>query len=467
MQNRKTSSVFKRTLYIILSVAVIIFIGVMVYAYTIISNAELITLGENESYTMSYREDEFVVRSYHADVITPSYSSTVKASSQGDAIVCVKYSYFDRDFYRFEVVPAPTDITLKKTEVTLEINESYELEPVCDSSGHSFALSFVSSDQNVATVSEDGVVTAKDVGECEITVTSYNGLTAKCNINIIKAVSSVSLLMLDKYDIDTDIKVLTDLPSDIESYDAEISVSDSEVLSIDESNQFLLHPVAKGECEVTVSLPNGVSDSKLITIDDYEKASIDFDILNQFPTLPTGCEVVSLTSVLNFLSFDVSMTTMADEYMPRSTDAYYNINPHEYFIGTPYTWDGFGCYSGCIVKTAENYFNDNSIGDYVAVDISGCSTNELYNYLINGVPVITWVTSSFVTPTNGGSWYVDNELINWCNSEHCLVTTGFDKANDTVTVADDSGGYSYSVSQSRFETVFEGMGSMAVVILKK
>ena len=467
MHNTKTSSKIKRILYIILAVVVGIFVCVMVYAFTLISNAELITLGEAESYTLSYREDEYVVRSYHADVITPSVSSTVKATSQGNAIVCVKYSYFDRDFYRFRVVPAPKAITLPKTHIVCEINQSYELNPSCVSDDHSFGLSFESSDTKVATVSDDGIVQTKNAGECEITITSYNSLTAKATINVVKTVSCVSLIMLDKYDIDTDIKVLTDLPADIENYDAHISVRNPDVLSIDEDNQFLLHPLSKGECEVTITLPNGVTDTNLITIDDYEEASIDFDILNQFPTLPTGCEVVSLTSVLNHLGFDVSMTTMADEYMPISDEAYYNTNPHEYFMGTPYTWDGFGCYSGCIVKTAENYFSDNGINDYVAIDISGCSTDELYNYLVNSVPVITWVTSNFVTPTKDGSWYVDDELFTWCNHEHCLVTTGFDKNKDTVTVADDSGGYSYSVSQSRFMDVFEGMGSMAVVILRK
>ncbi len=467
MQNTERSSVLKRILYIILSLIIIGFIGVAVYAYTILTNAPLITLGEGESYTLPYREDEYIVRSYHADVITPSYSSTVTASLQGDAIACVKYTYFDRDFYRFRVVAAPNKIALQKNELTLKINENLSLDASCVSGSHNFKLSFLSSDPKVATISEDGVITAKNVGECEITATSYNGLNAKCSINVVKTVDTLSLLMLDKYDIDTDVKVLTDLPADIENYDAQVSVSDNTVLSIDEKNQFLLHPQSKGECKVTVTLPNGVSDSKLVTIDDYESADIDFDILNQYPTLPTGCEVVSLTSVLKHLGFDVSMTTMADEYMPRSDEAYYYVNPHEYFIGTPYSYDGFGCYSGCIVKTAENYFSENCVNDYVAVDISGCSIDELYNYLLNSVPVITWVTSGFITPTEGGSWYVDNELITWCNSEHCLVTTGFDKANGTVTVADDGGGYSYSVSKSKFETVFEGMGSMAVVILKK
>ena len=90
-----------------------------------------------------------------------------------------------------------------------------------------------------------------------------------------------------------------------------------------------------------------------------------------------------------------------------------------------------------------------------------------YNFLNNQVPVITWVTSGFVTPTNDGTWKVKNETITWCNHEHCLVTTGYDKDAGTVTVADDSGGYSYTVSMSQYEKVFKGMGSMAVVVLKK
>ena len=77
------------------------------------------------------------------------------------------------------------------------------------------------------------------------------------------------------------------------------------------------------------------------------------------------------------------------------------------------------------------------------------------------------MTSGFVNPTNDGSWTVDGETFSWCNHEHCLVTIGYDKNAHTVTVADNSGGYNYSLSMSQYENVFKGMGSMAVVILEK
>lgn len=518
-----------------------------VYGYTLMNSPDIITLGVGESYTLEPKDSEYSIRSYNADIISPASGNTVQATNIGEAVVCIKYTYFNREFFRFRVISAPTDITLSTSSLELGCGETYTLKAKCTSSDEDFAVSYKSSDEKVASVDENGNITANTVGECKIYASSYNGVSASCELTVLKAPSSFSLseddvtigvgeqvtlehvfaddeysgsvkltssddniisvenntitavstgactvfarthngatsscnltvkklpdtltlLTLDKYDINADINIVTDIPSDCAVYNKEVSVSDESILRIDEDDPMLLHCVSTGEATITLTLSNGVSAKKTVTVGDYSGNTIDFDILNQFPTLPTGCEVVSLTSVLNHYGMDVSMTTMADEYMPRYDGAYYNIDPHEYFIGTPYTWDGFGCFSGCIVKTATNYFEDNNIDDYIAVDISGCSVDDIYNYLENDIPVITWVTSNFVTPSVNGSWYVDGKYIVWCNSEHCLVTTGYDKENGTVTVADDSGAYTYSVSMSQFENVFEGMGSMAVVILKK
>ena len=61
-------------------------------------------------------------------------------------------------------------ITVEKEELTLEVGESQKLnitvEPL------DTVLTFVSSDENIATVSEEGVVSAKAVGEVSITVSA-------------------------------------------------------------------------------------------------------------------------------------------------------------------------------------------------------------------------------------------------------------------------------------------------------
>ena len=42
---------------------------------------------------------------------------------------------------------------------------------------------------------------------------------------------------------------------------------------------------------------------------------IDMENILQNPELPTGCESVALTMVLNYLGFDLDKTTIADDYL--------------------------------------------------------------------------------------------------------------------------------------------------------
>ncbi len=548
MKNEKPKKAIKLifTVFIVLFIIGMTFIGM--YAYSLLNNPDIITIGLNENYTLSPRENDFMVRSYHADVVSPVSGSTVNGNAIGEAVVCIKYTYFDRDFYRFRVIDAPKSVVLNKEELILSEGEKTSLKATCSVNKHNFPVSFVSDNEKIATINEkgeisaksegecnitascyngatdtckvtvkkavselvlsdssvtlgeteeltltpqfkekehcsaveyissdeniaqvsDGVITAKSAGECTVTATTCNGVKASCKVSVKKLPDKINLIVLNKYDIDTDINVIINMKKDCYAKDIKISVSDESVLKIDEKDPTLIHPLKKGKATITATLKNGVKAEKQVTIGDYNNNTFSFKILNQFPSLPTGCEVVSLTSVLNHYGMDVSMTTMAEKYMPKKEYDYYSVSPHDYFLGTPYSFKtGMGCFSGCIVKTAENYFKDKKIDDYVAIDITGCSVDELYNYLQNDVPVITWVTSSFITPTVDGSWVVDGETITWCNHEHCLVTTGYDKSAQTVTVADDSGGYSYTVSMSQYEKVFKGMGSMAVVVLKK
>lgn len=460
----KKHSILRTVVFILIAIFVVGVVCISAYAYSLQNNPDFITIGVGESYTLPTRSEEYTVRSYDASVISPTNSSTVTACAIGDAVVCVKYTYFDRDFYRFKIIDAPDKVTISDTKLTLVANDTITISAKSKSADHDFAISYNSSDPSVATVSEKGEITALKVGECDIICSAYNGASAVCKVTV---TTPPTLLILDKYITGTDISLLNALDKKTIKQIDSVTVSNDKVLKVDKDDPLTIHCKRNGKSTITVTLKNGVSAQKTVKVADYQEHHIDFDILNQFPSLPTGCEVVSLTSVLNHYGMDVSMNTMADTYMPKKQYDYYSVSPHDYFLGTPYNFkSGMGCFSGCIVKTAHNYFDDKNITNYTAVDITGCTVDELYNYLENNVPVITWVTSNFVTPTVDGSWYVGDELITWCNHEHCLVTTGYNKNNGTVTVADDTGGYSYTVSMDKFKRVYEGMGSMAVVVLK-
>lgn len=545
--NKKSTSFFKQIFIILITIAIIFLLFAGVYGFVIINNPDVITIGVGEIYTLTPTKSDYSIRSYHAGVVSPSGSNSVSGVSLGEGVVGIKYSYFDREFYKFRVVEAPTEMLLNKSELTLSVGEGFSLSAKCNSGSHAFSVTYKSSNPQVATVSEDGliksvstgeceiiacaynelkssckvtikdaptslkfsksevvlgvteqfapklefneneasnsvvyslsddsvlkfedsVVTALGCGECVVTATTHNGVKAQLNVTVKELPQEVLLLVLPKYIVATDFEVLYDIPKNTAANDIAVSVSDEDVLCIDEKDPMLIHCLKKGSSTLTLKLKNGVTASKEIVVDDFKSNNIDFTTLNQYPSLPTGCEVVSLTSVLRHYGCKIDATTMADKYLPKRSYDYYCVSPHDYFLGDPRSRDGFGCFSGCIVKTAENYFEDNNIDDFVAVDISGCSVDEFYSYLENDIPVITWVTSGFVDPYHSGSWTVENETIKWCNHEHCLVTTGYDKEKGRVAVADNSGGYNYTVSKEQFEKVFKGMGSMAVAVLKK
>lgn len=82
-----------------------------------------------------------------------------------------------------KVIKSAESVTLDITEVSLASQETAQLtatllpEDVTETS-----LKWTSSDQDVAVVSASGVVRARFPGECDITVTTTNGLTAVCHV---------------------------------------------------------------------------------------------------------------------------------------------------------------------------------------------------------------------------------------------------------------------------------------------
>lgn len=70
----------------------------------------------------------------------------------------------------------------------------------------------------------------------------------------------------------------------------------------------------------------------------------DFEFAGQMPELPTGCEITSLTMVLNYYGYSADKMTMALEYLPTVgwTNTYYGDDGtlygndiYNYFIGNP------------------------------------------------------------------------------------------------------------------------------------
>lgn len=195
----------------------------------------------------------------------------------------------------------------------------------------------------------------------------------------------------------------------------------------------------------------------------------DFDIIEQYPELPTGCEITAMTMVLNYYGYQVNKVTMALDYMPKVQAEFYRsedgrlMGPdlENFFVGDPTEETGYICGTGAIVTAANRYLAD--VGsDLTAAAIKNAQPEKLYDLIDHGTPVVIWCTINMEDRAETDGWYrEDGTYMEWSTNDHGAVLIGYDE--DTVTVADPI--YSrITVSRDRFEKIFAERGGQCVIL---
>lgn len=165
----------------------------------------------------------------------------------------------------------------------------------------------------------------------------------------------------------------------------------------------------------------------------YTYCNLSVTPILQNPELPTGCEITSLTTVLNYYGFSVDKLFMAENYL--KTGDIGITNPDIAFVGTPFSEYSFGCFSNVIKESATNYLGDNNSALSV-IDLNGYDFYEFKKYILDGHPIIFWATIELREPYVSCSWNIDNQEIDWLANEHCMVLIGFNNENSNYIVSD-------------------------------
>lgn len=195
-----------------------------------------------------------------------------------------------------------------------------------------------------------------------------------------------------------------------------------------------------------------------------ESAMINVDFISQYPELPTGCEITSLATVLNYLGYPVNKVTLAEQYLPTAPATSRNFFTH--FGGYPWDSYSWGCFAPAIVEAANSYLT--AFGSALtAYNVSYSKVETILNYVADGMPVLIWTTSNsdfenyqvtyeYVDMDNGSQFL-------WPAYEHCFVLIGYDINAQTVTVSDPMYGIEVH-SLEAFENKYNAYYQQAVVI---
>ncbi len=170
-----------------------------------------------------------------------------------------------------------------------------------------------------------------------------------------------------------------------------------------------------------------------------------------------------------YYGFSVDKTTMASEFLPK-TDAklYYGEDGRCYgedlnvfFLGDPFSENGIVCGTQAIV-TAANAYLQSQESPLSAKDITGSTSEELYQRISEDQPVVVWVTIGMEDRGETQGWYTEEgNYVDWSTNDHGPVLIGY--TDKTVTIADPISGET-EYSREQFERVFAERGRQCVVI---
>ena len=205
----------------------------------------------------------------------------------------------------------------------------------------------------------------------------------------------------------------------------------------------------------------GSTDYKFNSSGAMVGAWVDVPCYSQYPELPTGCESVALTNLLNYYGFRLGKTIIADYYLPKGSGG----NFVTAFDGNPRRSSGglMGCVAPAITIAGNNFLRAAGSGKQ-AKDVSFSSISSIKNRLTCGQPVEMW-------NTEWGSWPGGRYATRWYNGHsyglwggnHAVVLKGYDDEQGIVYLSDSINGNVTRNAQIFFGT-WQQMDSQAVVI---
>lgn len=185
---------------------------------------------------------------------------------------------------------------------------------------------------------------------------------------------------------------------------------------------------------------------------------LNVDITYQYPELPSACECMALTNMLNYYGFNIDKFELVDKYLDFDNEDWVN-----YYVGSPYDKDYGGLMMCPAIKKVFNSFIKDHLSSFKGYDVTGKNFEDLFAYIERGNPVQIW---SSLNMSDLGRFFSTIGSYKFYENSHSVLITGFDRDKSIVYIADSiNGNVSYPISQA--ERIFKQQNSQAFIVVNQ
>lgn len=202
-----------------------------------------------------------------------------------------------------------------------------------------------------------------------------------------------------------------------------------------------------------------------IKVEKKHPASVMLDapLINQNPELDNGCEVTSLTMMMQFAGIKVNKLELARAMPKDKTPIQRNKsgtivfwgNPNSGFVGDVTGKNaGYAIYHRALYIFTRLYLKS-------AVDMTNAPFIKLEQKLAQKKPVLVWTTNHYDAPKKWQTWDTPSGPIRTTREEHAVLLVGYDKkyvyVNDPLSYRKQQ-----RIEKTRFLRGWEALGRQAI-----
>lgn len=216
------------------------------------------------------------------DIASVDNNGYVKGITPGSCEIILKTNYNVE--YSCKIVVNPIEleaIVLNENNIILHPNEKFKLLATFHPTNCTDkVLKFTSSDDKVVEVSEQGVISAKSIGNATITATSTNWITDYCNVvvnpipvsQIELESSNINMLVGDSIKINASL-----IPDNCTNKDLQYQISNPDVAVINDDG--IIKAIKKGTAFISVFIDD-VASRAVLTIREHEQDKYKINLLD-------------------------------------------------------------------------------------------------------------------------------------------------------------------------------------------